>query len=66
MDTVIEYIHEEFKGPTWIVDNSGIYVKLPNHEYAYETLMPKEIFIEAYNKYIRDNTYSDIDKEFIG
>lgn len=44
-----------FNGPTYVVDDSGIFVKIPNHEYAYETLMPKEIFIEAYNRYIKDS-----------
>lgn len=38
----------------FIVDDNGIYVKLPQHEYLYKLLMPKEVFIEAYNKYINN------------
>ena len=54
------------EGINFMVDNEGIYFKLPQHEYLYQLLMSKEVFIEAYNKYIRDDTSSNSDKKFIG
>lgn len=54
------------EGNIFIVANEGIYLKLPQHEYLYQLLMPKEVFIEAYNRYIRDDTSSNSNKEFIG
>lgn len=50
----------ENNGEHWVVDDGGIYVKLPGFQYAYQTILPKEVFIEAYNRYIRDNTSSNI------
>ena len=38
----------------FIVNDSGIYIKRPEYgENICEQIMPKEVFIEAYNKYIR-------------
>lgn len=53
------------EGNTFIVVDEGIYLKSPQYEYLYQLLMPKEVFIEAYNKYIRDDTSSNSNKEFI-
>ena len=37
----------------FIVNDSGIYIKRPEYgENICEQIMPKEVFIEAYNKYI--------------
>ena len=46
-------------GDNFIVTNSGIY-KTIKHEYGeeprtMELIIPKEVFIEAYEKYIRDS-----------
>lgn len=46
------------EGNTYLVDDEAIYVKLPQHECLYQLLMPKEVFIEAYNKYIRDYAFN--------
>lgn len=54
------------EGNDFIIDNNGIYVKIPQHEYLYQLLMSKEVFIEAYNKFIRDDTSSNSGKKFIG
>lgn len=51
----------------FIVDNDGIYVTRPEYGENISTIiMPRETFIEAYNKYIRDDTSSNSNKEFIG
>lgn len=51
----------------FIVDDYGIYVPQPQYgENIIELIMTKEAFIEAYNKYIRDDTSSNSNKEFIG
>ena len=52
---------------TYTIDDNGIYI---HHEVlgenVYRLIMTKEMFIEAYNKYIRDDTSSNSNKEFIG
>lgn len=51
----------------FIVDDYGIYVPQPQYgENIVELIMSKEAFVEAYNKYIRDDTSSDSGKEVIG
>ena len=51
----------------FIVDNDGIYVTRPEYGENISTIiMPRETFIEAYNKYIRDDTSSNSNKEVIG
>lgn len=56
----------ENNGEHWAVYDTGIYVKLPGFQYAYKTVLPREVFVEAYNRYIRDDTSSNSNKEFIG
>lgn len=50
----------ESGGENWVVDDGGIYVKVPNFQYVYKTVIPREVFIEAFNRYIKNNTSSDI------
>lgn len=40
-------------GPTYYVDDSGIYSRVRATKDVYQCIMTKEIFIEAYNKWIK-------------
>lgn len=53
------------------VDDNGIWEPLSSYVKAdescdYKLLISKEVFIEAYNKFIRDDTSSNSGKKFIG
>lgn len=51
----------------YIVNDNGICIQDKSlGENVYRLIMTKEMFIEAYNKYIRDDTSSNSNKEFIG
>lgn len=40
-------------GPTYYVDDDGIYSRITSTNDVYRCVMTKEIFIEAYNKWIK-------------
>ena len=51
----------------YFIDDKGIFIQEFTHGMSvYRLIMTKEMFIEAYNKYIRDDTSSNSNKEFIG
>ena len=43
----------ETLGPTYYVNNNGIYSRVRDTKDIYQCVMTKEIFIEAYNKWIK-------------
>lgn len=44
-------------GPTYYVDDQGIYRQVYYHRHVYECVMTKEMFVDAYNKWIKGENH---------